>query len=58
LEFKIIILEEQLSKKLKNGHKFFLGVSIFIVLGLLDGCPKTMKFRGLIYVGGIFHDRF
>jgi hypothetical protein len=48
LKFKNIILEENMSKKYKNGHENFSGEKISMVLGLLAWIyihGKTMKHR-------------
>jgi hypothetical protein len=52
LEFKNIILEENLSNKLKNSHDNFSGVRLSMVLGLL-----ALIYREALRQR-IFYDRF
>jgi hypothetical protein len=52
LEFKNIILEEKLSKKLKNGNESFSGVRVFIVLGLVACMSLNHEVQGFTALRG------
>jgi hypothetical protein len=47
LEFKNMILEENLCNKLRNSHDNFSGVRVSMLWDFLLEYPKTMKFRDL-----------